>query len=221
MNVIGPEETGADVKLFCHYAGSRIKIEVNTVMRGLIEPAELRPLVPSAADFFQAFCEIKTVSTAQLYGGKLCAALDRQHPRDLFDVALFFDGGGEIETTKRGLIYALLCSNRPLHELLSPNPNNQEQAFNNQFQGMAQIPFNYQDFEMTREKMLEKIIKGLSSADINFLVSFTEAAPDWTHFDFSEYPAIHWKLLNIRKFKKESRIKFNEQLKKLKDVLAS
>lgn len=149
VNVVGPEETGADVKLFCQRGGSQIKIEVNTVMRGLIEPAELRPLVPSATDFLQAFCEVKTVSTAQLYGGKLCAALDRQHPRDLFDVALFFDQGGEIETIKRGLIYALLCSNRPLHELLSPNPNNQKQAFNNQFQGMTQIPFTYQDFEIT------------------------------------------------------------------------
>ena len=30
----------------------------------------------------------------QLYGGKICAALDRQHPRDLFDVKKLLEDNG-------------------------------------------------------------------------------------------------------------------------------
>lgn len=40
------------------------------------------------------YAEIPVVSLADLYGGKLCAAMDRQHPRDLFDVLMLLNAEG-------------------------------------------------------------------------------------------------------------------------------
>lgn len=39
-------------------------------------------------------CLDEVVLLPDLYGDKLCAALDRQHPRDLFDVKLLLDQDG-------------------------------------------------------------------------------------------------------------------------------
>ena len=64
---------------------AQIKIEVTPVLRGTVHPTELRTVRPIVEDQF-GFAEIQVVSFADLYAGKLVAALDRQHPRDLFDV---------------------------------------------------------------------------------------------------------------------------------------
>jgi len=76
-------------------AGSmRIKIEPNEVIRGAVFPAEDRDLTHRAEDLFELSVTAQTLSLADLYAGKLCAALDRQHPRDLFDVRLLLDNEG-------------------------------------------------------------------------------------------------------------------------------
>jgi predicted nucleotidyltransferase component of viral defense system len=66
---------------------AEIKIEVSPVLRGLVYPEETRRIVPRAETEF-GFAEVPVVSFADLYAGKIVAALDRQHPRDLFDVKL-------------------------------------------------------------------------------------------------------------------------------------
>jgi hypothetical protein len=43
-------------------------------------------LCASAQDYFELYTEIQTLSDANIYCGKLCVALDRQHPSDLYDV---------------------------------------------------------------------------------------------------------------------------------------
>lgn len=43
-------------------------------------------LLDSAQEAFDTFVEVDMMTLGQLFGGKICAALDRQHPRDLFDV---------------------------------------------------------------------------------------------------------------------------------------
>jgi len=68
-----------------------VKIEVSGTKRGLIDPATIRPLCDAAQNEFETTNKAKIVSLSQLYGGKIAAALDRQHPRDLFDVKLMFD----------------------------------------------------------------------------------------------------------------------------------
>lgn len=48
------------------------------------------------------------------------AALDRQHPRDLFDVAQFYKTSTITDEIKSGFLALALGHNRPLHELLNP-----------------------------------------------------------------------------------------------------
>jgi hypothetical protein len=55
-------------------------------MRGTVHPAHPASLSATARDTLQADLEVSVPSLEGLYGGKLVAAMDRKHPRDLFDV---------------------------------------------------------------------------------------------------------------------------------------
>lgn len=68
------------------YLGTLIKVEVNFVLRGSVYPTINLRLCEKAQEEFNAFAKIECLAIADIYGGKICAALDRQHPRDLFDV---------------------------------------------------------------------------------------------------------------------------------------
>lgn len=180
---------------------AQIKIEVNQGMRGVIDKVEKRVLCDIAQEQFDVFCTINVVSLGQLYGGKICAALDRQHPRDLFDVKLLLENEGFTQEIKTGFLYALLSSKRPLQEMLFPHYTDQSQAFVRQFEGMTLESFTYQDFENTRIKILEEIHRSLSIRDKDFIVSFEETKPDWAIYDFESYPSVQWKLQNLIKLK--------------------
>jgi predicted nucleotidyltransferase component of viral defense system len=192
-------------KLFVEEHGVQIKVEVNTIGRGVIGDVENKmPLCDLAQEQFEAFCTINVVPLAQLYGGKICAALDRQHPRDLFDVYLLLKENNYSDEIKRGLMYSLACSNRPTHEMLDPNLIDQRSTFENQFKGMSPIEFTYYDFEQTRLTLIETIRESLDDNDKCFLLSLNQLKPDWSIYDFEQYPSVKWKLFNLQKFK-ESR----------------
>lgn len=72
---------------------TKIKIEPNSVIRGTLFPTEERDLSLKVQKLFEASVTISIVSSADLYEGKHHAALalDRQHPRDLFDVKILFE----------------------------------------------------------------------------------------------------------------------------------
>ncbi len=167
-------------KLQITHQGALIKIDVNMVGRGLLGETSTLQLCAAAQTEFDAFCAISVVSIGQLYGGKLCAALDRQHPRDLFDVKLLLDNEGFNDEIKHGFLYGLTCSNRPTHELLSPNLIDQTAAFANQFEGMSRIEFTYEDFESTRLELIQTINTRLNDSDKAFLLNFNRLEPDWS-----------------------------------------
>lgn len=72
-------------KLFISEYGTQVKIEVTPVLRGCVLEPETKAVSDLVEERF-GFAEIQVVSIADLYAGKLVAALHRQHPRDLFDV---------------------------------------------------------------------------------------------------------------------------------------
>src|SRR5262245_4447259 len=77
---------GAITKLVVREAaGAQIIVEVTPVLRGSAYESEVRG-VSRAVEAAFGFAEMQVVSFADLYAGKIVAALDRQHPRDLFDV---------------------------------------------------------------------------------------------------------------------------------------
>jgi predicted nucleotidyltransferase component of viral defense system len=207
-------------KLQLDERGVMIKIEVNMVGRGLIGEATKALLCEAAQEQFDAFCAVPIVSLGQLYGGKLCAAMDRQHPRDLFDVKLLLENEGFTDDIKRGFIFGLVGSNRPPHEMLSPNLLDQRMAFENQFEGMSAIEFSYDEYEATRLQLIETIQSDLNEDDKVFLLSLNHLEPDWSIYDYQNFPSVKWKLLNLEKFKKENPENYQQQLNKLESVLA-
>lgn len=140
-------------KLLCEYQGRQVKVEVNQTKRGIVGGDVLTlPLSDKAQNEFSLYCEAKIVPLTLLYGGKIAAALSRQHPRDLFDVKYM---GLPLSDCREGLIFCLLGSDRPIHESLAPSLIDQREAMANQFDGMTDIPFTYDEFEATRSKLID------------------------------------------------------------------
>lgn len=175
-----------------------IKVEVNTIKRGVFGPLVQLPLCNRAQEEFEVFCAINVVSFGELYGGKICAALDRQHPRDLFDVRDLLDNEGFTEEVKTGFLFCLLGSVRPFNEMLHPNFQDQTLALANQFDGMATKPFTYQNYEQTRAELVATVQANLTENDKDFLLSVKNITPDWTTYNFEQFPSVKWKLQNLK-----------------------
>lgn len=204
-----------ELKLLITNNQAQIKLEVSQVMRGIIASESEMELCEKAQNEFDAFCSIPVIPIGQLYGGKICAALDRQHPRDLFDVKNLLQNEGFTNEIKTGFLFCLLGSKRPIYEMLYPNLLDQRAAMANQFDGMSDEAFTYEDFETTRNLLLQAIQENLTDVDKQFLLSFENGNPDWGLYDFEDYPAVQWKLQNLLKLKETNAEKHSSQFKKL------
>jgi predicted nucleotidyltransferase component of viral defense system len=211
-----------ECKLFCKNQSAIVKIEVNTTGRGHVLPLRVMPLHSRVQELVGGYVEMSVISRAELYGGKICAALDRQHPRDLFDVNLLLRDHGLERQVLLGFIISLIGHNRPISELLDPHRLEMQEAFNRQFAGMSEISFTYQDYLNTKEQLIFLIHDSLSKSDRQFLLSIKNGEPDWDLLgieNVSKLPAVLWKLKNIRLLKKTSPAKHAQQLNRLKEVL--
>ena len=206
-------------KLQISIQGVQVKVEVNPNVRGCISDPEKQPLCRAAQDEFDVFASIQVVPLGQLYGGKICAALDRQHPRDLFDTMLLLKNEGITEEIKRGFLLALLSSERPIHEVIAPNLQDQQQTFKNHFVGISKESFAYEDFQNVRDKLITLMQESLTEQDKVFLLSFKDTNPDWSTYHYEAFPAVQWKLQNIKKLKEENPEKHQRQYEHLKAAL--
>ena len=206
-------------KLLCEYRGKQVKVEVNQTKRGLVGGnAVTVPLSDKAQDEFGLYCEANIVPLTQLYGGKIAAALSRQHPRDLFDVK-YMDI--PLAECREGLIFCLLGSDRPIHESFSPRLIDQREPMANQFEGMTDIPFTYEEFEETRSKLIADVKQLMTDADKHFLLSFESGKPEWEGYEFEyfkDYPSVKWKQINLEKLAKQNPLKLEDEANKLKEV---
>ena len=207
-------------KLLYEYQGKQVKIEVNQIKRGIVGGEVLTiPLSDKAQDEFSLYCEAKIVPLTLLYGGKIAAALSRQHPRDLFDVKYMEQ---PLADCREGLIFCLLGSDRPIHESFAPRLIDQREAMENQFDGMTDIKFTYDEFEETRSKLISDVNAMMTEADRHFLVSFELTEQEWDGYEFEyfkDYPSVQWKLLNLKKLAKQKPQKLQEEADKLKQIL--
>ncbi len=205
-------------KLQCVKDGTTIKIEVNGTKRGILDDIETKQLCEKAKDEFGLTCFASIVSWSQLFGGKIAAALSRQHPRDLFDCRGI--SPDDFNAVKDGFMLCLLGSDKPIIESLQPNMIDYRDALNNQFDGMTDEPFNYDDYQSSRANLIEVVNNGFTDEDKDFLISFEEGNPDWTKCcagDLSEYPSVKWKLMNIEKLKFKNPTKHKEGIDKLNE----
>ncbi|MCJ7448592.1 MAG: nucleotidyl transferase AbiEii/AbiGii toxin family protein [Bacteroidales bacterium] len=113
IHITGPDEHTGESKIVCVLKGVQVKIEVNTVNRGSLKTPETKSLCKSAQKEFALYAEVPVIPLGQLYGGKICAALDRQHARDIFDIRCLLEEDGINDDLKQGFLFCLLSSSRP------------------------------------------------------------------------------------------------------------
>ena len=206
-------------KITCESRGCQVKIEVNQTKRGLVcGEAALLPLCEKAQSLFGVEVDARIVSMPQLYGGKISAALSRQHPRDLFDIKQM---DIPLADVKSGLIFCLLGSDRPIHESFAPSLIDQHEAMERQFSGMSEMPFSYDDFEATRAKLVRDVNSVMTEEDRRFLIAFEELSLDWEsspYPSFRDYPSVKWKIQNLQRLKSSNPQKLKAEADKLRSI---
>lgn len=206
---------GTDVsrKLGCFANGAEIKIEPNFILRGNVFPVRRLELSQKMAEIVGVSAEMTVLSRKELYGGKVCAALDRQHPRDLFDMAQFYKAHSLAEI-KEGFLVLALGHNRPLHELLAPTPQDQSATFDQQFAGMSDMPFSYDEHQAVLTRLMRDVRALFDNGDRQRLLEFVSLSGvdnPWNIPHFDELPAIRWKRRNLDSLKKTNPDKFTSQ----------
>jgi predicted nucleotidyltransferase component of viral defense system len=197
-----------------------IKIEPNELLRGSIRQPSLMNINKDVAGLFNFYPEAQILSTADLFGGKICASLDRQHPRDLFDIHMMFKNNLFSDEVRRVFLVYLIQSNRPIAELLAPNKIDFSQIYEGEFKGMVKEIISLGELTEVREQLISTIKNELTNEEKKFLLSVKRGEPEWEKLgigDFSHLPGVKWKILNINKMGKGKRV---DAYKKLERILS-
>lgn len=211
-----------ETKLFVRREKLEVKVEVNFVLRGTVHPVRSASLTPRAKQALLADLELPLVSLEDLYGGKLVAALDRQHPRDLFDVMQLFLHEGITPGIRRSFVAYLACHNRPIHEVLSPTRRDISGEYHNTFRGMTTEPVELEALLSARERMVAELQGGLDAKEREFLISVARNEPDWTLLGIEhleQLPGMRWKLANLERLAKANPKKLKAQARELEKVI--
>lgn len=198
-----------------------IKIEVSPVLRGVVYSCTMRAIVERAEAEF-GFAEAPIVSMADLYAGKIVAALDRQHPRDLFDVMLLLSAEGIGEEMFRAFLVYLISHDGSIARVLNPNYKALDALFTAQFEGMTEHIITVDELEKTRTRLISAIHHRLGEQEKAFLISFMRGTPEWDLLGIPhavELPAVRWKLQNLALMSQESHRKAIDELDKLLTTL--
>ncbi|EJC74982.1 protein of unknown function (DUF1814) [Rhizobium leguminosarum bv. trifolii WSM2012] len=195
-----------DTRVLIRQGTTEIKIETSPVARGTVHPPELRAVTDGVAEAF-GFAEMQVVSFEDLFGGKLHAAVDRQHPRDLFDVKLLYDNEGLTDALFRTFLIYVASSGRPPHELISPSLSELEEAFVKEFEGMTIEPVSLIELKDARARLIDDLRARLDEKAMRFLLTLHDAEPDFDAIGLPQaaaLPAVRWKLINLAKLKQQN-----------------
>lgn len=187
----------------------QIKIETSPVLRGTVHSAQNRAVSPRVEDTF-GYAEVQTLSFEDLYAGKICAALDRQHPRDLYDVKALLENEGISEKLKDTFLVYLMSHGRPMHELLNPNFKDITDIYANEFENMTRERVELAELLEARTQLVQQIRQALTDADKAFLLSVKKRSADWSQFVYPEVanlPAIKWKIHNLAQMPQDAHSK--------------
>lgn len=216
-------QDAGETKLLVRRDGIEIKIEVNFVLRGTLHPVRMAPLTEKARETLMADLELPVVSLEDVYGGKLVAALDRQHPRDLFDVMQLFAHEGITDGIRRAFVVYLACHNRPVHEVLFPTLHDIRQEYERTFQGMTAASVDLPALLETRERLIHELHERLDSDERQFLLLLVQNKPRWRLLGFEhleELPGMRWKVRNLTQLAKTNPKKFAAQADELARLLS-
>ena len=211
-------KTGTLFKLNVKRADAVVKIEVTPVLRGAVFKEERHSVCSTVEEHF-GFAEIQMLNFNDIYAGKICAALDRQHPRDLYDILVLLNNEGLSRELIIAFLVYLVSHNRPMAELLSPRSHPINNIFDSEFLGMTVEEVKLTTLEKTLPRLVKELHKNLTSNDKRFLLSFKKGDPDWGYLGLEhieQLPSIRWKLFNLNKMNKKKRL---EAIRNLEDVL--
>lgn len=215
---VGKRQGDSAYGLLISNGTAEVKVEVSPVLRGSVYPEVTRRINPRAEEVF-GFAEVPMVSFADLYAGKIVAALDRQHPRDLFDVRLLLAEEGISDDLFRAFLVYLISGDGSIARLLDPTHKPLQDLFERQFSGMTAEPVTVDDLEQARAELVAALHKRITEPVKTFLMSFKRGEPQWELLAVEHapnLPAVRWKLHNLRKMQPD---KHREALGKLERVL--
>ena len=210
-----------EVKLFCSDSKAKIKIEPNYNIRGCIFKPKVMEICEKAQNLF-GYAKANIISYGELWGGKICAALDRQHPRDLFDIRNLLDNTGINSEIKDSFIAFLLSVNRPLHEILDLNFQMKEFILNKEFEGMTETVFTFENAKEVFDSLVKEIKFALTDQDKRLLLDFVQLKADLINSgipNLDKFPSIQWKIMNLKQLQNQNPKKFKDQYEKLKIIL--
>lgn len=206
---------GAVLRLLVMAEGTQVKIEVSPVLRGVVHEPFIAPVTEAVEEVF-GFAETNVVSFEDLFAGKLVAALDRQHPRDLFDVRGLLTHEGLSDELREAFIIYLLSHNRPMGEVLSGRVKDLVNEYRNGFEGMTEEVIAIEELIKTQHEMIKTLIGGMPDHHRAFLIGFELGEPDWSLLRIShvaELPAIRWRQRNLDKLNPDQRSDLVELLR--------
>ena len=212
-------KTNKATKLVIRNEDVQVKIEVTPVLRGCVFEPQFLTVSKRVEEEF-GFAEARVVSHADLYAGKIVAALDRQHPRDLFDVRDLLRNEGIDDQLRTAFIVYLLSHNRTISELLAPTLKDIEKEYERAFAGMTVEKVNVGELTKARTALVEAIVGDMPDGHKSFLLGFKKGDPDWSLLGVpgaENLPAVQWKMQNLNKLGKTKRA---ELVTKLEAVLA-
>ncbi|HET7837437.1 MAG TPA: nucleotidyl transferase AbiEii/AbiGii toxin family protein [Variovorax sp.] len=193
-------EGGVVTRLVASRSRARVQIETTPVMRGTVHPVRSMVVRPRVEEAF-GFAEVRVLDFADLYAGKLAAALSRQHPRDLFDVCLLLQDERADEALWRTFLVYLTCSPKPAWEMLAPRaPADFEATFEAHFKGMTTEPIEVGALLESRERLLSRVAAWLDEPSCAFLRSVESEQPDFGLIGLAhaaELPGVRRKLHNL------------------------
>lgn len=215
---------GDEVKILVQRGKCQVKVEVNFVFRGTVLPIQTRSLATSAAELFTTDLSLPVLAEPELYGSKLVAALDRQHPRDFFDVRGLFQTTGLTPEVVECFVCYLAGHNRPIHEVLFSRDIDLTVPYESELQGMTREAVSLDELLATRERLRAELFVALTAEQKQFLISLAAGEPDWKLMEcghLAQMPAIRWKLENLTRLKKLNEEKFKFQSDELRRRLGA
>lgn len=215
VNASAPKGEKAITKLIVRAEGAQIKTEVTPVLRGCVYEPTVRSVSERVEEEF-GFAEMPVVSFADLYAGKIVAALDRQHPRDLFDARDLLVHERIDDKLRKAFIVYLVSHDRPMAEVLAPKRLDIAEEYKRGFEGLINDSVSLDELLKAREDLIGEIVGKMPETHKRFLISVKQGQPDWGLLNLpgaKDLPAIRWKLENLAKLTEGKRAQLLKGLK--------
>lgn len=203
-----------DVKILIFRDTVNVKVEVNYIFRGTLLPPREARIAESAGRSFAVDFSIPALAREELYGGKLVAALDRQHPRDFFDVREMFLR----DHFDAGVVDCFVCylagHKKSIHGVLFSKDEEITSLYEEQFVGMTTQPVSLAELQEARSNLRSALLANLQDRHKQFLLGLVRLEPDWNLMPFPhlrDLPALKWKILNLEKLRRTNSKKFQLQ----------